>query len=808
MTSADFTVNLSGRDDGLTATAGKGSKALKSFAASATGAREDLAELGKTLGTVLTSAGKMDVLSELNTQLMSLSDNIIEFGGSAADVSNTMLMIGQRAAKTGESVSLLALASRTLVDEADNGQAALMRLGTAMDVATAAGLKTEDAGRLVGRAMRGEADALKALGGPAARASDAIAKVADANERARLTMLALDRQIQNGLGPLDKMRDGYAKVNARLAVMTGMSDPLGDLGQALGITAAGAGSLGSAFAKMGVGTIKAGISALAGAVTGAAVAFAALGAAVAGVAIKALKAFAATSAGATAASERLARAQDQVWVSMGRAMVGANEATGVLEQLTATTYRLDAAVTRNSDSIRSAFEGGVTAAAWAAEAAIVAIEVALLSVVGPVDLARAAFYSLEGLLYRHIRAFGRMQEAMAPAGSEMERLGRSVQDQANEMLSALGPFESYTSKIIETEQGLRDLVGETRNAMLATDGATASNIVAINVLEKLAAAADKAAMAQSGVAATNPAADQNKAALAAAKKAKAWRPKGGGGKGRKPATTAGRIGAGAGAASGSRGGSFSGQQSAIFAGSIASVRAELDALAEADAQAAALAEHGGYLAMAGDLSLQLGDALPKINANMIEMEQQLQVGAWQRYGEAASSAILTVVDSTYQLLDAMAMGNLALKDLGVAAADMGGDLLANLGLDMISSAVGLFAVKIGAVFEGLGAAFSALGSNPIALLGIGAGVVAAGLLLKKFAGSGAGGASAAGARRADTSAANAVTALGRRLFEGEDRSDRQVSLYIDDYEPLRGLITDASQDDMRRRRRGTAGAFT
>lgn len=729
----DFTVGFVGQDDGLSSVASKVGKALQGAGSAAQSAREDLRALASTLGDVFTAAGRADVLSELNTQLMSLSDNIIEFGGSARDVSDTLLMIGQRSARTGESVALLASASRTLVDEADSGRAAMLRLSTAMDVAAAAGLKAEDAGRLVGRAMRGEADALVALGGPAARASDAIAQVADANERARLTMLALDRQLRGGLGPLDRMQQAVATANARLSVMTGLSAPLA--------------TLGSALTAVGVAAV-------------------AMGGAILGVAVKAIKALAATSADATASAERLARAQDQVWVSLGRAMVGAEGASGALDRMTTATYGLDAAIRRNGDSIKLVFDVTLLAALSAAQAATLGVELALQSIVGPIDIVRGALYSLEGLLYRHVRAAGKVQEALAPAGSEMERAGQRVQAQANAMLSALGPFDSYALRVAETGDGLRAFARDTYDALTATEALGQS--IAANNLEKLAGEASGRA-------------------LEAAMQGGLGKKKGGGGGGRggRRPSIASRIGAAAGA----RGGGFLGEPSDIFAGSLARVRAELDALAEADAAAAALVERGTYLQMAGDLSLQLGEALPQLQAQAAQLQEQLQIGEWQRYGDAAVAAIDTIIGGTYRLLDAMAMGQLALKDLGVAAADMGGDMLANLGLDLVSEAVGMFAVKIGAVFQGLGAAFQALASNPIALLGIGAGLVAAGLLLKKFAGSGSvGGPSASGARSADTSAASAVQALGRQLFEGEDRRAREIYLMLDDRTGLRGYI--------------------
>lgn len=728
----DFTVGFVGQDEGLSSVASKIGKAIQGAGSAAQSAREDLRALASTLGDVLTAAGRADVLSELNTQLMSLSDNIIEFGGSARDVSDTLLMIGQRSARTGESVALLASASRTLVDEADSGRAAMLRLSTAMDVAAAAGIKAEDAGRLVGRAMRGEADALVALGGPAARASSAIAQVADANERARLTMLALDRQLRGGLGPLDRMQQAVATANARLSVMTGLSAPLATLGGAL--------------AAVGAAAV-------------------AMGGAILGVAVKALKALAATSADATASAERLARAQDQVWVSLGRAMVGAEGASGALDRMTTATYGLDAAIRRNGDSIKAVFDVTLLAALSAAQAATLGLELALQSIVGPIDIVRGALYSLEGLLYRHVRAAGKVQEALAPAGSEMERAGQRVQAQANAMLSALGPFDSYALRIAQTGDGLRAFARDTYDALTATEALGQS--IAANSLEKLAGEASGKA-------------------LEAAMQGGLGKKKGGGGgrSGRRP-SVASRIGAAAGA----RGGGFLGEQSDIFAGSLARVRAELDALAEADAAAAVLVERGTYLQMAGDLSLQLGEALPQLQAQAAQLQEQLQIGEWQRYGDAAVAAIDTIIGGTYRLLDAMAMGQLALKDLGVAAADMGGDMLANLGLDLVSEAVGMFAVKIGAVFQGLGAAFQALASNPIALLGIGAGLVAAGLLLKRFAGSGSvGGPSASGARSADTSAASAVQALGRQLFEGEDRRAREIYLMLDDRTGLRGYI--------------------
>lgn len=730
----DFTVGFVGQDDGLSSVASQVGKAIQGAGESAAKGVKPIAAVSSMLDRLGTSAGKAEAMGEVNTQLEALSDNIIEFGGSGETVVATLEMIRDRAEATGEPVTLLAAASRGLVDEADNGAAALENLGNAMELSRRAGIKAEDAGKLVGRALRGEADALKEVGGVAASSAEAIAQVTDANERARLTQLALNKELNRSPSLYQKLEQRVASLNARLAIMTGHANPLGALTTGL-----------AAFGAVGVAAFG-GVAA----------------------SVKAYITQASTWRKEQKATERetkrLAERLKDLQFTFGGIVTEAlaagtstgtfsglvRKASGAVEQLTTWLKQNRSTVAGWTQTI---FKGAITVAAGIAKTvlgitALVTFLYELAAGLGPKVLAPVLGQLvdfIDGIRYLALQlgmdaVVGQMDKALSALRPQLAAVKAIAE--TTDLADAFKGTEGIVSMI--------DLVGQLEDGLTATEGAA------------------------NGV-----------------NKALGRRLKTGGGGGEKkdaPASLAGLAG-----------GMGKGRTTGLMlggAGTLGGAAPDLAGFMAAERFSQRLPEY----------QRQLDAALENARIRQAEL---LDEAAWQTYGAAAVAAIDTIIGGTYQLLDALASGSLALKDLGVAAADMGGDMLANLGLDLVSEAVGMFAVKIGAVFQGLGAAFQALASNPIALLGIGAGLVAAGLLLKKFAGSGSvGGPSASGARSADTSAASAVQALGRRLFEGEDRSDRHLSLYIDDYEPLTGLITDTSRDDMRRRRRGTAGAFT
>lgn len=178
------------------------------------------------------------------------------------------------------------------------------------------------------------------------------------------------------------------------------------------------------------------------------------------------------------------------------------------------------------------------------------------------------------------------------------------------------------------------------------------------------------------------------------------------------------------------------------------------------------------------------------------------------YADYINGPLQQATNGIYSMVDALAAGQMAMSDLGVASADLGANILGNLGLDLVSEAVGQFAQYLGKVFVATGAAFEALVNNPFALVGLGLGVIAAGALLKKFAGSGS--VTPSAARSADSAAAGAVTRFGRDLFGQDDRDDRKFELYASNWDAITGHVRAVNAQDRERGRRrgyGTAPGF-
>ncbi len=176
-----------------------------------------------------------------------------------------------------------------------------------------------------------------------------------------------------------------------------------------------------------------------------------------------------------------------------------------------------------------------------------------------------------------------------------------------------------------------------------------------------------------------------------------------------------------------------------------------------------------------------------------------------------SGPLNQMISGTYQLVDALATAQLTMSGLGVAAADVGGNIISNLGLDIVGKAMGEFAIRLGKLFAATGAAWQAFMSSPWTLAAGGALVIAAGLALKKYAGSGSvaagGGGSVAGV---DSSAASSVERFSQKFFGGQERDARDFSLFIADWAPMQGAIRSTTNDDARRGRTrtyGTAPAF-
>lgn len=176
------------------------------------------------------------------------AESIAEFGGSADQTAAAIARLDAVAGKTGKGgLALTANALRTLADESEDADGALKNLDLALKLAERQMLKTEDAGRLLGRVMRGDVSALKELSPAAAKAADAIGKIPNASERARLGMEVVRREARGVVSDGDGIGAVFGRADASLARfgITGLSTAsvLGGVATAAGAATVAVGKL-------------------------------------------------------------------------------------------------------------------------------------------------------------------------------------------------------------------------------------------------------------------------------------------------------------------------------------------------------------------------------------------------------------------------------------------------------------------------------------------------------------------------------------------------------------------------------------
>lgn len=664
---------------------------------SAEGAGEQFEILSSALGQIDKDVSKGEGMAELNARLETLKDEVIEFGGTVDDMRTALNAVGVEAARTGKPVALVSNAMRKLVDESEDAAKAAAYLPQAMALAERAMIKTEDAGALMGRALKGDTAALKALGGVSEDVAKQIDKITDPARRQAAILRELDRQLgatggaSTRLGSaLGTLQNKIADVNARLA---GMGVP--------GLT---------------VQNMLGGLAVAAG-------------------------------AAAVAIGTKLVEAQERYIASSRSASEAAKKHTDAMEKLEISIGKTYDAVLGGEKADRE----------WAARTEIVNERLAATQkqMEGNEDKAYDLAYTIENPL----------ASAMLRWQSQIDWATKSLDD-------FLGISDDIEQKLL-VDQRATLKANATAWGNWADDIGTAWNNLT-NEGNKLLDTMDYIKAAEAAKAAKGGIKDQGKTSQ------KAGRKRGGGGGRRRKTKEDTRA-----------------MEEAL--------RRELLLLTQTAAAHNAIAQNRGReMAKRLEDQAKLRTRIAKISADFTALgnqgldlihaleraQRELLAAQIERTGDAINSVLQGVTQSAYGLVDALASGTLALKDLGAASAMAGGDIIAGLGLDIVSKAVGAFAQKLGSVFVGVGAGFEALASNPLALLGIGAGLIAAGALLKNFGAKSMSGATPSKARSADASAANAVQALGRNLFAEQDREERTFNLVIGDWGTVRGAVRD------------------
>lgn len=168
---------------------------------------------------------------------------LVEFGASQEQVGEAFRLTGAAATKYNKTQSEIAKTLEKLVDESEMVDASMRELGLAVQLADTKMLKLEDSGKLVGRVLRGDVAALRELSPAAKAAADAIEKIPDASERARLGMNVLRREAGGGVAALDSIRGTFGQMDAGLARLgiTGVSSAamLGTVATAAGAAVVG-----------------------------------------------------------------------------------------------------------------------------------------------------------------------------------------------------------------------------------------------------------------------------------------------------------------------------------------------------------------------------------------------------------------------------------------------------------------------------------------------------------------------------------------------------------------------------------------
>lgn len=142
-----------------------------------------------------------------------------EFGATVDEVGQAFDRISSSMEAGEQGAAQVANTLRTLVDESESARFALDNLEQAQQLAAAAGIKLEDAGRQLGASFRGQTDALRTLGGASSRVASVIDDVTDRQLRQRLITQQLNAGISGQTAFVDRLTNRLAPYNVQLAAM-------------------------------------------------------------------------------------------------------------------------------------------------------------------------------------------------------------------------------------------------------------------------------------------------------------------------------------------------------------------------------------------------------------------------------------------------------------------------------------------------------------------------------------------------------------------------------------------------------------
>lgn len=666
---------------------------------------------------------------ELSSRIRNTLDEIQEFGGTLDDQRAALKAIETQALRTGEPVALVANAARKLADEADSGAAASQHLALAMDLASAAMLKTEDAGAAVGRVVRGDVtSAFNELGGSAQKIGQQLSRIPNPASRARVGIELLQKRVKEGPPLYDKLQGVVGELNARLA-------------------ASGFGFITVERAAGGL------IAAIAGA-----------SAAVYKFTSSSLEKYIQRTPEAKNATDRLTNSVNELQVTFGKGVESQAELNDSTRLLTVALDSLEREMSGKFIPTGTAF-GDVAvliAAQWGASTtqldgvrsavknltfdlrdAITALQVLIKTASGSkwigaflgvsIDTSKAAAGDVG--VQTALAQINRQNQVSTAAGGEISKL-LSAGQAAKGSSGRGGGGGGGGGRIADLQPGFggQGLAFGLTGELLAT---TAAQF--ITDLESRWADAQARQFS---------------------------------------AITAARVASGAGfQAIRERG------DAEELAGALARVRDQRGALTGALEERKALGMDTKDLE--GEIKRLEGveSSLERATNNARQLEVAL---------ESIGAQVLPQLTSSFiDFAAAVAEGSASIKDLGKFAAGTLGDILINQ-----SKQLAQYAILNAGVFEWIGASYATLATNPAGLVVAAGGLLAAGLLLKAFAGSAGGAGGATG--RADSQAGAELERMGRTLFDRErSRTGDTYVLQVGDRD-MRATVRDMTQDGLDR----------
>ena len=180
---------------------------------------------------------------ELTARLDNALSTMVEFGATTEQITRAQEKLFS-ASKDGKTIiAQQANVLRTLADETEDAEVAMSSMAQAFELAAVTGEKAEDAGRKLGRLLKGDTSVLRAFDAQARRVADAIDKMADPAERASAAQRELTRAMRRQKAASSGLIGATRKLDVSLAKV-GLSTR-----NVAAATAAVAAAMGAASAK-------------------------------------------------------------------------------------------------------------------------------------------------------------------------------------------------------------------------------------------------------------------------------------------------------------------------------------------------------------------------------------------------------------------------------------------------------------------------------------------------------------------------------------------------------------------------------